>query len=187
MAKNRKTSKAVPRFFNKTYKVFKLLLLKLWAGILYLWNRPLIVVGILLVAAIFLFNLILQQAFKPYTNCAYLIGNKLHMPSFFCEGYDVRAFGSSIFKIPGLGGVMDPPLEFVRKLIAWSIVVFFAFLSAYLAYIINNVKSVIKLLTLNKEQWKSFLANLRIWLMTGRISSEPPNPACSGFAGLCAM
>jgi hypothetical protein len=164
MAKSNKTLKAVQRFFTRIYHVLKPLALKLWAGILYIWNRPLLVGGILLIAAIFLFNLIVQQTFKPYTNCAYLIGTKLSMPSFFCEGYDVRAFGASIFKIPGLGGVMDPPLEFVRKLIAWSVLLFFAVLSTYLTYILNNLKTVVKLLTFNKEQWKSFMANLRIWL-----------------------
>ena len=165
MSKNKKASNAIPRFFTKIYNVFKLLLLKLWAGIRYIWDRPLIVGALLLVAAVFLFNVITQQTFKPYTNCAYLIGNKLGMPSFFCEGYDVKAFGVSIFNIPGLGGVMDPPLELVRQVIVWSVVIFFACLSASLTYILNNLKAVIKLLTFNKEQWKSFLASLRTWLL----------------------
>lgn len=164
MAKNRKGLKTVQRLFTKIYNFLKPLFLKLWAGILYIWNRPLLVGGILLTAALFLFNVIIQQTFKPYLNCAYLIGTKLGMPAFFCEGYDVRFLGSSIFQIPGLRNVTDPPLEFVRQLISWSIVIFFGFLSAYLTYMINNLKSVIKLVTFNKEQWKSFMESLRIWL-----------------------
>ena len=158
MAKNKKTSKAIQRFFVKIYNVFKLLLFKLWAGIRYIWDRPLIVGALLLIAAVFLFNLIVQQAFRPYASCAYLIVTRLGMPALLCEGI-------SFLKIPGLSGVMDPPLELVRQIIAWSIVIFFACLSVYLTYILNNLKSVIKLLTFNKEQWKSFMASLRTWLL----------------------
>jgi hypothetical protein len=158
MAKNRKTLKAIQRFLTKTYNVFKLLLLKLWAGIRSIWDRPLIVGALLLIAAVFLFNLIVQQTFKPYTNCAYLIVTKLGMSSLLCDGIPFP-------KIAGLSAVMDPPLELVRKLIAWSVVILFACLSAYLTYILNNLKAVIKLLTFNKEQWKSFMASLRTWLL----------------------
>src|SRR5258706_785077 len=164
MTKNTKTLKAIQRLFTKIYNLLKFLFLKIWAGILYIWNRPLLIGGILLIAALFLFNLIIQQTFKPYLNCGYLIGTRLNMPAFFFEGYDVQILGSRIFKIPGLRDVMDPPLEFVRQVISWSIVIFFAFLSAYLTYIINNLKSVVKLLTFNKEQWKSFMESMRIWL-----------------------
>ncbi len=138
---------------------------KIWAGLLYVWKRPLLVSGILLVLAVFLFNLILKQTFKPYTNCNYLIVSKLGMDSFFCNGYNVKAFGSTVFKIPGLSSVMNPPLEFVRALISWTVVVFFAFLSLWLTIMVNNLKSVVKILTFNKEEWKRFMASARIWLL----------------------
>jgi len=64
-----------------------------------------------------------------------------------------------------LSGVMDPPLEFARTIIAWSVVIFFAFISIYLTIIINNFKSVIRLVSFNKEEWKRFMASARIWLL----------------------
>ncbi|MEW5940113.1 MAG: hypothetical protein AB1750_10650 [Chloroflexota bacterium] len=135
-----------------------------WSGILYVWNRPILVSVLLLTAAYFLFNIIIQQTFKPYMNCNYMIVTKLGMDSFFCNGYDVKVLGSTVFSIPGLNGVMNPPLELARTIIAWAVIVFFAFISVYLTIIINNFKSVIKIVTLNKEEWRRFMASVRIWL-----------------------
>jgi hypothetical protein len=153
MAKNIKLAKRIRKLGEK-----------IWTGILYIWNRPLFISGILLLVAVFLFNLIIKQTFKPYTNCNYLLVSKLGMDSFFCKGYNVTVLGSTIFKIPGLGGVMNPPLEFVRTIISWSVVLFFAFLSLSLTIMVNNFKSLVKILTFNKEEWKRFMASARTWL-----------------------
>ena len=114
--------------------------------------------------AIFLFNIIINQTFTRYLNCDYLITTKLGMPSFFCEGHDVKVLGSTIFSLPGLNGVVNPPLKFIRLIISWSIILFFGFLSLYLTIIINNLKTVVKLLTFNKEEWKNLMSSIRIWL-----------------------
>lgn len=157
--------KTLRNWAAKPLNVFKSLFRKLWIGIRYVWDRPIIVSGILLVLAVLLFSVLLKQTFKTYFNCAYLIGDQLGMPSFFCAGHDVKVFGSSVFTIPGLTGVMDPPLEIVRKVVSWIILLFFALLSIYLTILINNLKAVVKLLTLNKEEWKRFMASLRTWLL----------------------
>ena len=60
---------------------------------------------------------------------------------------------------------MDPPLELVRTIVAWSILTFFAFLSLYITIILNNLKTVVKLLAFNKEEWMKFIATLRVWLL----------------------
>lgn len=146
---------------------------KIWSGMLFLWNRPLLISAILLVLAVFLLNLLTKETFKPYTNCSYLIVNQLGMDSFFCNGETIKAFGSTVFKIPGLKAVMDPPLELIRSVIAWSVVLFFAFLSLYLTIMINNFKSVVRLVSFNKEEWKKFMASARIWLFL--------------FVGFCAV
>lgn len=138
---------------------------KTWSGILYVWNRPVLLSGLLLVVAVFLGNLLIQKTFKPYTNCNYLIVNQLRMDSFFCEGYTVSAFGATIFTIPGLKSVMDQPLELVRSVIAWSVVLFFALISLHLTIIIENFRSVVRLVSFNKEEWKKFMASARIWLL----------------------
>ena len=150
---------------SKATRVLKRLGNGLWSGVLYIWNRPVIVVAVLLVASYFLFNQIIAQTFKQYTNCGYLIVTELGMDPLFCNGYNLTAFGQSIFTLPGLRGVMDPPLEFARTIIAWSVVIFFAFISMYLTIIINNFKSVIRLVSFNKEEWRRFMASARIWLL----------------------
>jgi hypothetical protein len=138
---------------------------KSWAGVRYVWKHPVIVSGILLILAAFLFIQIIQKTFIHYTNCAYLLGTKLGMPAFFCDGYTVTWFGAEIFTIPGLAGVMNPPLEFIRKVISWSAVLFFGFLSVGLTMLINNVKAVIKILTFNKEEWRRLMASFRTWML----------------------
>jgi len=165
MAKRSKFSKGVRRFAARSLHVLQLILGSLWAGARYLWAHPLIVSALLLVLAVLLFNVVIRQTFKPYLNCAYLLENRLAMPSFFCDGYDVKVLGSTVFSIPGLGGVMNPPLEFVRRVIAWSVVVFFALVSLYLTIVINNFKTIVRLVTFRKEEWQQLLASLRTWLL----------------------
>jgi len=139
---------------------------QVWTGVLYVWNRPIIVSGILLAVAAFLFYAIITQTFVKYTNCNYLIVTKLNMDSVFCKGITVTdpLFGKKLFDMPGLSSVIDKPLEFIRLVIAWSVVVFFAFLSLFLTILINNFTRVIKILTFNKEEWKRFMASARITL-----------------------
>jgi hypothetical protein len=136
----------------------------LWSGVLYIWNRPVIMLIILVVAAYFLFTQILAQTFTQYTNCNYLIVSELGMDPLFCNGYVLRAMGVTVFTLPGLSSVMNPPLEFVRTILAWSVLFVFAFLSIFLTTIVNNIKSVVRLLTFNKEEWGRFLASARTWL-----------------------
>jgi hypothetical protein len=165
MAKNKKASTVVRKLLSQANRLLQLLFRKIWAGIGYIWKHPIIISAILLILAILLFDLLLKQTFVNHLKCTYLLDTRLGMPDFFCAGYDVKVLGSTIFKIPGLGEVIDPPLEFTRKVIIWSILIFFAFLSLYLTIIINNLKVVIKLLTFDKEEWKKFTASLRTWLL----------------------
>ena len=151
----------------KKEQLLKRIGVRVWSGILYIWNRPIIISGILLVVAAFLFHAIITQTFVKYTNCNYLIVTKLNMDSVFCNGITVTdpLFGKKLFDMPGLSSAIDKPLEFIRLVIAWSIVVFFAFLSLFLTILINNFVRVVKILTFNKEEWKRFLASARISLL----------------------
>ncbi len=150
----------------KKEQLLKRIGVRVWSGILYIWNRPIIISGILLVVAAFLFHAIITQTFVKYTNCNYLIVTKLNMDSVFCNGITVTdpLFGKKLFDMPGLSSAIDKPLEFIRLVIAWSVIVFFAFLSLFLTIIINNFVRVVKILTFNKEEWKRFLASARISL-----------------------
>jgi hypothetical protein len=165
MAKDKKVSTVVRRPAARADGALQLLFRKIWAGIGYIWKRPIILSAVLLILAIFLFDLLLKQTFVNYLKCTYLLNTQLGIPAFFCTGHDVEFLGASIFKIPGLAQVIDPPLEFSRKVITWGILIFFAFVSLYLTIIINNLKAVVKLLTFDKAEWKKFIASLRTWLL----------------------
>ena len=62
-------------------------------------GSPLILTGVLIILTLFLLNLLANQSFKLYTNCAYLFGNRLAMPAFFCDGYNVKVLDTTIFAI----------------------------------------------------------------------------------------
>jgi hypothetical protein len=140
---------------------------KFWSGICYVWDRPVIVVTILVVLSALLFDTIIKDSFKPYTNCRYLIATKLNVGNVVCDGVTVRdpLFGKKLFELPGLSALMDKPLELFRKVFAWIIVTFFVFLSLFLTITINNIIRIIKILTFNKEEWKRFLASARTFLL----------------------
>jgi hypothetical protein len=128
----------------------------------------------LLMLAVFLLNLLVKETFTKYTNCTYLIVTRMGMDPLFCTGNTVKFLGTTIFTIPGLKGVMDPQLELVRKSIAWIVVIFFALVSFCLTIIVVNIKTLVRLISLNKDEWKKFMTNVRIWLLLFIIF-------CSGF------
>lgn len=143
------------------------------SGILNVWNRPIIICGVLLIPAVFLLILIIKGAFAQYANCDYLIVTRLGMDPFFCNGYDVKVFDATIFTIAGMKNVMDPPLELVRSGIAWSVVLFISSISLFLTIILVNLKSVVRLFTFDKAEWNKFFAGARVWLFL--------------FVGICSI
>lgn len=128
-------------------------------GVRFIWRQTLVYNIVMLALAILLFSILLSQAFKAYFNCDYLIHESLDMPSFFCEGKDF-----TIVDIPGLDSVMDGPLEFIRRGIIWIVLLLFIAISGYLTFILNNLKKVVKLLTLDKREWQGLLSVLRIFV-----------------------
>ncbi|MBN2083618.1 MAG: hypothetical protein JW748_00235 [Anaerolineales bacterium] len=135
------------------------------AGILKVWILPVIAIVILIVLAIFLFPLIIRGAFTQYANCDYLVVTRLRLDPFFCDGYDVKVLGATVFTIPGMKNVVDPPLELLRSAAAWGVILLFAWISLFLTIIIVNIKSIIGLITFHKEEWIKFIAGTRIWLL----------------------
>lgn len=136
-------------------------------AIRFIWDRPILVILLLLLAAYFLSSQIITRTLEPQLKCTYLLTMQLDMDRFFCDGITITepVFNNELFRVPGLTDVMDPPLRFIRTLIAWAVVIFFAFISVYLTIIYNNFKSVVKLITFNKQQWQAFMASFRIWLL----------------------
>lgn len=138
---------------------------RIWSSILFVWNRPLILIALLSVAAYSLFTPILTQAFKPYATCDYLILNQLGVDPMFCNGHMVRMLGVPVFTVPALRTVLDPQLEAVRSTAAWGVVIFLAFVSLLLTSLVNNFKAVLRILTFNREEWGRLLASARTWLL----------------------
>jgi hypothetical protein len=147
---------------------------KFWAGVLYVWNHPVILAPILLILAYLLFNEIRAQAFTSYLNCNYVLGEGIHFDdtiggrtwsSVFCEGFTLGIPGVFTVDIPGLAGIFNPVLEFVRTVTVWAVLLFFAFISLLLTLIINNLKTIVKIVTLNREEWKRFGASIVTFLL----------------------
>jgi hypothetical protein len=129
------------------------------------WNRPLILIVILSVAAYFLFTPILAQAFRPFATCEYLILNQLGVDPMFCNGHMVRMLGVPVFTVPALRTFMDPQLELIRASAGWGVVISLAVVSLLLTSLVNNFKAVLRILTFNKEEWGRLLASARTWLL----------------------
>jgi hypothetical protein len=142
-------------------------------GILDVWILRVLISGALLLLAIFLLKLIIRDAFTQYANCSFLIVNQLGMDPFFCNGFDVKVLGATIFTIPGMKNVMDPPLEIIRSAAAWSVILLFVFISLFLTILIVNWRTLVRLITFHKEEWKKFMAGTRIWLFL--------------FVGICSI
>ena len=156
---------------SKIKKATKSVFRKLWSGILFIWNRPLILTVLLLAVGILLSYLLITQTFARYMKCDYLITTKLGVDSRICNGMAFSIPATLItpeiplFKFDGLAAIMDRPLKFIRTVIAWTVLAFFALVSLYLTIMFNNLKAIVKILTLNKEEWKRFLGSLRTWLL----------------------
>jgi hypothetical protein len=134
-------------------------------GILKVWILPILIIGILIVVAILLLPLIIKGAFARYANCNYLVVTRLGMDPFFCDGYEVKFFDATIFTIPGMKNVMDPPLELVRSAAAWGAIFLFASISLFLTVIITNWKTLVGLITFRKEEWIKFMTGAGVWLL----------------------
>lgn len=136
-----------------------------WSGVLFVWNRTLLVVVLLSVAAYFVFAPILAQAFKSYATCDYLILNQLGVDPMFCNGHMVTMLGVPVFTVPALRTVMNPSLEAARTVAAWGVVISLATVSLLLTSLVNNFKAVLRILTFHKEEWRRLLASARTWLL----------------------
>ncbi len=134
------------------------------SGILNVWIFPIVIGGVLLILAVFLLTRIIKGAFTQYANCDYLIVSQLKMDPFFCDGFDVQVLGATVFTIPGMKGVMDPPLELARSAAAWGVIFLFASASLFLTVIVVNWKTIVGLFTFRKEEWMRFMTGARVWL-----------------------
>jgi hypothetical protein len=160
MATAKSAVRVLQRSAARTGRALKPVWVRLKAGWGFLWDHPLLLNAILVVVLALLLIPMVKETFRAYTNCDYLIRQKLSMPSEMCNGVDLL-----VYKSPGLKDVMDQPMETVRTVMMWGIILLFAGVSLYLTIIINNLKTIVKLITFNKAAWGAFMASMRIWLV----------------------
>jgi len=127
---------------------------KLLAGVHYVWNRPAILVPIMLIPAYFLFNWIRVEALENIFKCNYVLRD-------FFLGGAICTLG---------GGPINSVLGKARDITVWTILVFFSFLSILLTQIINKFKVIVRLVTLDREEWKRFGSTLVTFLLIFVVS-----------------
>ncbi len=126
-------------------------------------NRLLLILTIvLIIGALYLLNLITTKTFKPYFNCAFLVDRSLNSNT-LCNGVSIDFGALGTWHILPALRAIDPPLEALRKFVAWNIIIFFALLSLVLSYIILKIASFVRFL-LTPEGRKVVLTSLSVWL-----------------------
>lgn len=148
-------------------KVFKKVGIGFFTALKKIWmffNKHLLLSCIILTP---IFCLISYWMFKnlwsDIFNCNYLITKKLGAPKEISEGIHIDFLG---IHIPGLGSLLNPVLEFIRKLSIVIILFFIGVLSFICNFIFTKFKLIIKLVTFDKEQWRRFLSGYRVFLLT---------------------
>jgi hypothetical protein len=65
---------------------------------------------------------------------------------------------------PGLAGLVNPPLEWLRGLTVWTILGFFVIASLVVTIVVKIVgPPIVRLVTFDPEEWKNLLGTLRTW------------------------
>jgi hypothetical protein len=157
-------------------------------------NKILLVLSvIMLVLAVILVSTLVNETFKPYFNCAYLIDRPLNTDT-LCTGFAIPTRDITLFPslpkedidlkflvirkgiIPGVTlpenlipllpalSPINKPLEALRRFIAWNIILAFAVASLVMAFIAVKFKAFINLLR-TPEGRKAILTNLNLWLL----------------------
>ncbi len=130
----------------------------------FVWRHPVILSGMLLALSGFLAYKIVTQVFASYWTCHHLLVVKQGFPDVLCSGIDIDTILFGRFHVGALN-IIDKPLEIVRKMIVWTVVVFFALVSLFLTLLINNFKTVVRILVLDKEEWRRFMTSFQTWLL----------------------
>ena len=142
-------------------------------------NQFLLILSIVLIllAAVLVYELV-TQAFTRFFKCDYLMGPVF---KFLCAGVSTPGFhilgpidflGLRIPSIdfptfsilPRVDVHINPPLENLRKIVVWSILLAFGVLSLVLSFIVIKIKGFVKLL-MTPEGRKTVLTDLSIWLL----------------------
>ncbi len=127
------------------------------------------------------------SAFTDWFQCDYLIVDQVSAPQFMCDGADLGAstgvtgavdsvanalglggddeavVGDSL-TVPGLSGLINGPLDVVRRIGIVMTLLLAAATSAGATWVIGNLARLIQLLRFDRREWRRVAGTARIFL-----------------------
>lgn len=136
-----------------------------------LWHRAGLFSAVALVVVVLLGWYLFANAFSDRFTCRYVIVDQLGAEPLTCDGFDVLPssakstlddFGISVdSRVPGLGSIVDGPLELLRKLGLGAALAGLVAVSALATYVVANAQKIIRLVKLDRQQWARSIETLR--------------------------
>lgn len=136
-----------------------------------LWRRAGLYSALALVAIALLGWHLFNTAFSDRFTCRYVIVDQLGAEPLTCDGFDVlpssvkstlnRLDISVDSRVPGLGAIVDGPLELLRKLSLGAVLFGLVVISAGATYVISNIQKIVRLVKLDRQQWARSFETLR--------------------------
>ncbi len=158
------------------------------------WTIRIALVVVLLALVIGLSYVHITGTYKPIMNCQGVFVTGLKFDPWICNGYSIAAFDvgpwevgpwdigpvhihatfgyhSNGYTIPGLAPGINVPLEAIRGVTVWTILIFFVIVSLALTLIYNIfikplievIKRLLKPSLDNGEEWRKLLGTVRTW------------------------
>lgn len=118
----------------------------------------------LLIAAAFWY--LFANAWKEAFTCDGLLVQRYdEVPSGVCEGVGAGGvgefFGISGDVVPGLGDLIDAPLNLVRQISLAVVLLVMVVMSLLITFIVGNLRKVARLIALDRAQWAAAMRGLR--------------------------
>ncbi len=152
------------------------------------WANTTAVNTVLAVIAVGLSFWMVRSAFTEQFRCNYLIVDQVSAPEFMCAGADLgrvsgvrsavdnvsdflglggddsgSATGDSLV-IPGLAGLIDGPLDLIRRIGVIAGLVLLATFSAFTTWIVRHLRFVVRLLRGDRQAWQLLASITRTFL-----------------------
>ncbi len=151
-------------------------------------SNPVMVTGALAVVALALSLWLYSSAFDDQFRCDHLIVDSVDAPQFMCNGADLgaatgvagavdsvaEALGlgdddpvvGDALTVPGLSGLIDGPLEVIRKIGVVAGLLLVAAAAAALTWLQRHLAQVIRLLRGDREAWRRAAITGRMFFAT---------------------
>lgn len=152
------------------------------------WANTAAVNTVLLIVAVGLSSWMIRSAFTDQFRCSYLLVDQVSAPEFMCTGADLgqatgvtsavdkvsdflglggddsaSAVGDSLV-IPGLAGLIDGPLDVIRRISVIAGLLLLATFSAIATWVIRHLRFVVHLLRGDRQAWRLLASITRTFL-----------------------